>query len=162
MKISQRIFGAIPDQPKDNGGIVLVIDPSQGAHAEHAATELDPRVDLINHSPDGFGWGYSGSGPAQLALALLAEVAQDDDIAIDLHQPFKHDVIARQPLGAWSISEEYIRGWIEAILARPLYRDTPPNIVDQDEDIKPSPTCWPRSSSIRSWSSSCRKWGIQI
>lgn len=23
-----------------------------------------------NHSPDGFAWGYSGSGPAQLALAL--------------------------------------------------------------------------------------------
>ena len=23
-----------------------------------------------NHSPDGFNWGYSGSGPAQLALAI--------------------------------------------------------------------------------------------
>ncbi|GAJ01677.1 unnamed protein product, partial [marine sediment metagenome] len=22
-----------------------------------------------NHSPDGFSWGYEGSGPAQLALA---------------------------------------------------------------------------------------------
>jgi len=28
-----------------------------------------PRSDLRNHSPNGFEWGYSGSGPAQLALA---------------------------------------------------------------------------------------------
>ena len=35
--------------------------------------ELDPRFDLRNHSPDGFEWGYYGSGPAQLALALLCD-----------------------------------------------------------------------------------------
>ena len=34
---------------------------------------LDPRLDLANHSPTGFEWGYGGSGPAQLALALLAD-----------------------------------------------------------------------------------------
>lgn len=33
---------------------------------------LDPRFDLMRHSPDGFEYGYGGSGPAQLALALLA------------------------------------------------------------------------------------------
>jgi hypothetical protein len=27
-----------------------------------------------NHSPDGFNWGYGGSGPAQLALAICLEV----------------------------------------------------------------------------------------
>jgi len=27
-----------------------------------------------NHSPDGFAWGYGGSGPAQLALAVMLEV----------------------------------------------------------------------------------------
>lgn len=26
---------------------------------------------LRNHSPDGFNWGYGGSGPSQLALAIL-------------------------------------------------------------------------------------------
>ncbi len=34
---------------------------------------LGPRLDLANHSPDGFSWGYGGSGPAQLALAILAD-----------------------------------------------------------------------------------------
>jgi hypothetical protein len=33
-----------------------------------------PRFEEIaNHSPDGFEWGYGGSGPAQLALAILAD-----------------------------------------------------------------------------------------
>lgn len=31
---------------------------------------LPPKNDIWNHSPDGFNWGYAGSGPAQLALAL--------------------------------------------------------------------------------------------
>ena len=29
---------------------------------------------VFNHSPGGFSWGYPGSGPAQLALAILLEV----------------------------------------------------------------------------------------
>ena len=31
--------------------------------------KLNPRLDLFNHSPTGFEWGYGGSGPAQTALA---------------------------------------------------------------------------------------------
>jgi len=35
---------------------------------------LDPRLDLANHSPSGFAWGDGGSGPAQLAPAVLADL----------------------------------------------------------------------------------------
>jgi hypothetical protein len=55
---------------------------------------LDPRFDLRNHSPDGFQWGYGGSGPAQLALALLAD-ATDDETAQRYYQEFKFAVVAR-------------------------------------------------------------------
>jgi hypothetical protein len=41
-----------------------------GAPVHVDGQPLDPRHDLYNHSPDGFEWGYHGSGPAQLALAL--------------------------------------------------------------------------------------------
>jgi hypothetical protein len=34
---------------------------------------LSLRTDLRNHSPSGHAWGYSGSGPAQLALDMLAD-----------------------------------------------------------------------------------------
>ena len=37
---------------------------------------LDPRFDLHKHSPDGFAWDKGDAGPAQLALALLADARQ--------------------------------------------------------------------------------------
>ena len=40
---------------------------------------LDARRDIRNHSPDGFEWGYGGSGPAQLALAILADAVGPED-----------------------------------------------------------------------------------
>jgi hypothetical protein len=38
--------------------------------------ELSPKRSqkVHNHSPDGFNWGYGGSGPAQLALAICLEL----------------------------------------------------------------------------------------
>jgi len=57
---------------------------------------LDPRRSqkLWNHSPDGFNWGYFGSGPAQTALAILLEMGVDDQTAVKWHQTFKADIIA--------------------------------------------------------------------
>src|SRR6266850_1083137 len=34
---------------------------------------LDPRCDLGNNASTGFAWGFNGSGPAQLALAILID-----------------------------------------------------------------------------------------
>jgi hypothetical protein len=50
------------------------------------------------HSPDGFSWGFGGSGPAQLALAILLEVT-DEETATANYQQFKWDVIAKLPSG---------------------------------------------------------------
>ena len=33
----------------------------------------DRSLEVYNHSPTGFEWGYGGSGPHQLALAILIE-----------------------------------------------------------------------------------------
>jgi hypothetical protein len=56
---------------------------------------LDPRYDLRNHSPAGFEWGYGGSGPAQLALAILADATGDAAYANANYQYFKKDVIEK-------------------------------------------------------------------
>ena len=96
------------------GGTNRVWDP--------AGQQLDPRVDLWNHSPTGLEWGYGGSGPAQLALGILAdyltrnygsEVA--DRIAVDLHQRFKFTVISKLHPDEWEIPLEYIRGWLDCL-----------------------------------------------
>jgi len=53
-----------------------------------------PSQKVCNHSPDGFSWGYGGSGPAQLALAVLLEL-YDRDFALAHHQGFKFMYIER-------------------------------------------------------------------
>lgn len=60
-----------------------------------------PSQAVWNHSPDGFAWGYGGSGPAQLALAILL-TALDKDEAVRCHQQFKRDFIEKLPQeGPW-------------------------------------------------------------
>ncbi len=43
---------------------------------------------VYNHSPDGFNFGYGGSGPAQLALAILLKFTSKKN-ALILHQKQK-------------------------------------------------------------------------
>ena len=69
---------------------------------------LNPRLDLYNHSPTGFEWGYCGSGPAQLALAILADHLGDDEQAFNLYQRFKWAVIAELPRKRWTLTSENI------------------------------------------------------
>ena len=72
--------------------------------------DLDPRLDLANHSPTGLSWGYQGSGPAQLSLALLADALEDDARALKIYQPFKFAYIARMPATQeWVLSSNMIR-----------------------------------------------------
>lgn len=61
------------------------------------AQALPFRHDLRNHSPTGFAWGYGGSGPAQLALALCAHATGDDALALRVYQDFKVEQVARWP-----------------------------------------------------------------
>jgi hypothetical protein len=76
---------------------------------------LHPRLDLWNHSPSGFEWGYSGSGPAQLALAILADCLGDEEEALEWYQDFKSAVIAGLPYAGWTLTEEGIRDTIAAL-----------------------------------------------
>lgn len=75
---------------------------------------LHSRLDLYNHSPTGFEWGYHGSGPAQLALALLADATGDDNLAVGMHQLFKEEVVANLDRNQWSLSWHEIDNWVES------------------------------------------------
>lgn len=57
--------------------------------------QLNPEYSLSirNHSPSGFNWGYGGSGPAQLSLAVLLATCPAE-IASKYYQSFKFNVIA--------------------------------------------------------------------
>lgn len=74
---------------------------------------LPPRHDLRNHSPDGFNWGYGGSGPAQLALAMVAAVA-GDAIAQVVYQDFKREVVATLEDHTWAMSVSAVWEWLRS------------------------------------------------
>ena len=76
---------------------------------------LPMRNDLVNHSPDGAEWGYAGSGPAQLALALLAHALADDALALSLYQAFKAKVVVRLPEERWQLTAGEIRTVVQVL-----------------------------------------------
>ncbi len=70
---------------------------------------LPPRHDLINHSLNGFEWGYSCSGAEQLSLAILAwHCGSDEQRALDNYYEFKELVISHIPFTHWRMDREYI------------------------------------------------------
>lgn len=102
-------------------------------------SHLPHRLDLWNHSPTGLEWGYGGSGPAQLALALLADVLKDDLQAVEYHQPFKWEVVARLEHEGWKLSFDKILKWVEAhdqeLQDQQHGRDFPPGGIDLAADV---------------------------
>ena len=76
---------------------------------------LDPRLDLCNHSPTGFEWGYRGCGPAQLALALLADALGNDATASRWYQVFKAKVVAGLPMQGWLLTDDEIRQTVQSL-----------------------------------------------
>ena len=72
---------------------------------------LDPRCDLRNNASTGFAWGYNGSGPAQLALAILIDYFPTKPggkaLAEALYEPFKFTVIAALP-DCWKMNFEEV------------------------------------------------------
>jgi hypothetical protein len=68
-----------------------------------------PRTDLLKHCSTGLDWGYSGNGPAQCALAVLADALGDDLRALRVHQGFHFYVIAALPRHlTWQLNEAQI------------------------------------------------------
>ncbi len=70
---------------------------------------------VSNHSPTGFSWGYPGSGPAQLALAILLRYLPESE-AVAFYQDFKFKFIANLPQTDFETRID-IREWITGIRA---------------------------------------------
>ena len=69
---------------------------------------------IVRHSPDGFEWGYAGSGPSDLALNILSifigqEAAERDG----LYQRFKEKFIVSMPKTGGIIKKDEILRWID-------------------------------------------------
>lgn len=94
---------------------------------------------VVEHSPDGFEWGYGGSGPADLALNIVEVVLKrigyrgitlDDEarnkysiMAYHLHQDFKWKFIASLPREGGRIEYHDVLRWIYKKLVEHARKD---------------------------------------
>lgn len=97
----------------EDDGVTVLVELRKKDGALATRRPLSPRLDLRKHSPTGFEWGYEGSGPAQLALAILAD-ALGDGLAVAFYQDFKAKVVAGLKHGAWELSAFQVRRFVAA------------------------------------------------
>jgi hypothetical protein len=79
-------------------------------------------ITWVNHSPTGFEWGYYGSGPSQLAYAIMHRYfvygmgLSDEEAherASKLYMQFKRDVIGVIRNDKWDLDESEIAHWLK-------------------------------------------------
>ena len=77
---------------------------------------LDPveSLTVYDHSPSGFEWAYSGSGPAQLALALALRICADPEEAQRCSFTLKETFIAPAPQARFEIPIAALERWLES------------------------------------------------
>jgi hypothetical protein len=73
---------------------------------------LEPSLEVYSHSPTGFEWGYGGSGPSQLALAILLEL-YGRSTALHYYQAFKYKFIVAAAQDGFVISSDDIDLWLK-------------------------------------------------
>lgn len=103
---------------------VLVIDKG----VQGRMLPIAPSQAVFNHSSE-FNWGYGGSGPSQLALAILlhhvGETPLEERVlpdtapsqALRFYQMFKNDFVSQWG-NNWEIKSSEIQGWLRQVVAQ--------------------------------------------
>jgi len=95
------------------GAVNVILPPGKSRPLRH----------VVLHSPTGFGWGYGGSGPADLALSILCDMLDERPsekqiyhgwfTAYPHHQDFKREFVSRWEYGSgFEIGSETISDWL--------------------------------------------------
>jgi hypothetical protein len=88
------------------------------AEDEHGQRRrLHHRTGHRSHSPTGFEWGYGGSGPAELARALVKDAMRDlgdpDDPDPRIYQRFKFMFVVSFAHDGWSLEADVVRAFVQ-------------------------------------------------
>lgn len=101
-----------PDEPPAPSFIVGNVDGQ--VQIDGQPVDIGPSLELAQHSPTGFSWGYHGSGPAQLALAVLLHLGATEAEAMRWYQHFKTQFVSR-----WAFERPFfqlvgpVRAWMD-------------------------------------------------
>ena len=115
---------------KTDTGCIVELD-NEGYTTQLA---LEKSLQVVDHSPDGFQWGYTGSGPAPLAAAILNEVTDDPELARTYYQLFKFDHVAKWG-ETFEISELEMHDWLRWVGA-PI-EPPQPTLIRTQSKIQP-------------------------
>lgn len=96
-------------EPEGNGfggQVVVIVDEDSRYLLKHH----------VHHSPDGFAWGYHGSGPSELARCILWDVLDHPEPPPpQLYHQFKNEVIAGlDQRSEFSLDESFIWDWLQS------------------------------------------------
>ncbi len=87
---------------------VIVIDSNKGKNKIYNLQHI------MRHSPDGFNWGYGGSGPGDLARSILMDHFSGTTYGVEMiYMKFKQDFVAHFG-DTWEITSDLISEWMEA------------------------------------------------
>ena len=87
---------------------------SDGCHVYENGREilLEPSYSLRQHSPTGFEWGYNGSGPHQLSLAILLDFTNNETRALQYYRQFVTDFVSQVDQDRFVFTGTDIAVWI--------------------------------------------------
>lgn len=92
--------------------------------SEHRCLSPNCSLNLVNHSPRGFEWGYAGSELAQFAYGLLLDYYDKEQFVRDNYIAFRNQLECDGPAAYWHFTGEEIDATMATIT----------------DDVAPSPT----------------------
>jgi len=88
--------------------------------------ELDPRFDIFNLTRDGFDWGYNGTAPMQLSVAMLAQATSVKN-AKRYKTQFMHEKLVKLAQNRWNMPLSEISAWLK----QKYLEENPVNVLAQ-------------------------------
>ena len=80
---------------------------------------LEPHADLRDFGAESYEWGYEGSGPSQLSLAILSDYG-GDELALRNYRDFTHNIIAEIQDDEWTLTSEDIEQKAKEVVVVPM------------------------------------------
>lgn len=76
---------------------------------------LKQRTDLVPAGSKPPEWGYVGNGPLRTAVMILSDFLENDGMAARLATHYVTHVLAKQPKGGWSFTEDDVAKQVHAV-----------------------------------------------
>lgn len=103
------------DRDRGHRGKVQVLVEVLDEEGRHSDVYHLPH--LVRHSPDGFEWGYGGSGPADLARSIVGDLTGEEDPHPADYQEVKWSLLNDMHWDGGEVTEVQVTAVLEAVRA---------------------------------------------